>query len=429
MKNLPAKFARALALQSRAAIVVELDQLTLRASGGTPITTALRDELLAKCAAGQYVELEIDLLAFEQRTGEHNRNHVRFRDGALMSLGATGKGTPFLRDHNQYDTLSVGGVIVESKTKKLDDGHYKIQQTAKLTATWAVELALRGLLRAVSIGWRPTGPVLCSAHNTPVFSRCYCWPGDRLTERTEEDGSKRKVRSGDGEIVVEWIYTAAELIETSGVPIGAVPTASIDEEVRALRAELAADGSGFRAMSALKESSMEFLAALVAALSLAPTASETDVLNAVKKLKVDHDTLAAKNPILAADLATLRATLATHEAAKKKSEEDAFITDALSTGRIGTADDAPWRKLFALNADEARGMMQARPVGTSTPVGTELQSGKKPAEPETKTPATPELSAHLVANGAAPAVALEMTRQLGVKPEYLAQASGLGKAG
>jgi len=48
---------------------------TLRADGDT-LTTARRDELLAACAAGKYVELELDMQSFEQQPG------VRMQTGA-----------------------------------------------------------------------------------------------------------------------------------------------------------------------------------------------------------------------------------------------------------------------------------------------------------------------------------------------------------
>lgn len=416
MKNLPQKLARAIALACRSTMQIEVDHASLRA-GGQAVSPSKRDEILAKCAAGEYVEIEVDLLAYEQKAGERNRNSVRFRDGMLVSFGRTGKGTPFLRDHNQHDSLSVGGVVLESKAEKQAEGHYVIRQTVKLTATWAVELALRGLLRAVSIGWRPTGPVLCSVHNAPVYTRCYCWPGDRLTEKADEDGSKRKVRSADGELVVEWIYTEAELIETSQVPIGGVPTAAAEDEVRALRAELAAAEPGFRATSALKECQMdpELLAALVAALSLAPTASGTDVLTAVKKLKGDHATLTASKSILEKDLSDARGKLAVHVEAAQKTEEEGFIRDALSTGRIAPGDEPPWRSLFKLNADEAKTMMAARPIGSVTPVGAKLASGGTPPADPPKPPA-PELAA----TGATPSLLAQMAAQLGLTPEQLA---------
>lgn len=215
----------------------------LKATTGEVVTAAMRDELLAKCVAGEFVELDLTLLAYEQRAGVANRNYVRFRDGAMSKLGASGRGKPFLRDHNQFDVMSRAGRITKSGTEKTAEGGYELRMTTRLTAPWAVELALRDLLDSVSIGWLPTGPVECSACAAPIFTKCYHFPGDKLAEVTE-DGKKKLVRDRAGAVTVEWVYTEAELIECSVCNVPGVPSAGIDE----IRAALAAgfpDGDAF----------------------------------------------------------------------------------------------------------------------------------------------------------------------------------------
>ncbi len=153
---------------------------------------------------------------------------------------ARGEGKPFLRDHAQRDSMARGGTLIESGVEVPTEGHYEIRQVARLTEPWAIALYLRGNMTTVSIGWIPTGPVLCSVCNAPVGEKCggwwKHWPGDRLKKITDDDGNEVYVDSNKGSIVVRWIYTAAELIETSCVPVPGVPTAEMDQ----LRATLSA---------------------------------------------------------------------------------------------------------------------------------------------------------------------------------------------
>jgi phage major head subunit gpT-like protein len=378
----PAELAKHLPVQLRSSIgsIVEMREV----GGKTAIAAARRDELLEACAAGRHVEIEVDLLAYEQKTGEQNRNSVRFRDGAMVELGHTGKGTPFLRDHAQYDSLSKAGTIIASSTEKRAEGDYCIRQTVKLVAPWAVEHVLRGLMDAVSIGWRPTGPVMCSACNAPVYTKCWHWPGDRLVEKDDEGGGKRKVRQADGPIVVEWIYTKAELVETSMVNIGGVPQARAGEVRAALFASLSAGDPGLR--SVLEQQALnlegddpeeqshmdpEKLEELKKTLGLPPTATIAEVLAAAKTAHV----AAVELTVSSKDLEALNAKIKALETDKSKRDEDAFITDALSSGRIAKADEESWRALHQVDAKRAGELMAKRAQGSATPAGTPMQSG------------------------------------------------------
>lgn len=352
------------------------------------IAEARRDELLAKCAAGEHVEIEVDLLAYEQKTGDRNRNCVRFRDGAMVSLGRTGKGTPFLRDHNQHDSLSKAGVLAASSTEKRADGDYCIYQTAKLTAPWAVEQALRGLLGAVSIGWRPTGPILCSGHGTPVWTKCYCWPGDRLAEKDDEYGGKRKVRQSDGPIVVEWIYTEAELVETSMVNIGGVPEAGAEEVRASLFASLSASnpglgispGADFEVLEdeESEENVMdpEQLEALKKTLGLPAAATVAEVLAAANAAR----TTVLEAGIQKKDLDALAEEVKTLKAGAQKRDQDAFISEALGAGKIAKGDEPMWRALHDADPNRATELMSKRADGSATPVGIPPQREGLPAD-------------------------------------------------
>jgi hypothetical protein len=328
----------------------------MRASGGGELDSARRSALLAAAVAREDVELEVDILAFEQKTGERNYNCFRFRDGAMMALGRSGEGTPFLRDHKKYDSEAVGGTITKSRTEKVAEGHYRILQTATLREPKAVERALRGLIHAVSIGARATGPVECSLCGTPVFEDCYHWAGDEVEG---EDGSVA---------IVEWVYTSAVLWETSECPIGAVPTAG-PQSIRAA-IEAAANGGGPRPL-VNKDSTMNLREALAAALSLAATAGDTEIIAAVNGLVASRAELTIAN----AELGVLRSERDQLRAAQQATAADEFVRAALAEGKIAAGEDEKlWRAMFAASEPRARELMTARAAGCATPVGQARQS-------------------------------------------------------
>lgn len=412
----------------------QLDPLACRAdlggrtlvlsSGGQAVSSAKRDEMLARCKAGEYVELDIEVLAYEQASGVQNRNFVRFRDGALMALGRSGAEKPFLRDHEQYDVNARAGTILESKTTKRDEGSYSIGMTVRLTAPWAVDLALRGLLSTVSIGWNSTGPIECSACSAPRFTKCYHWPGDRLKESTDSDGNPIKVRDRNGPIVVEWIYTAAELTECSVVSVPAVPGAHIE----GIRAALAANPD-FRALSAPDEdgfleeqSQMKIMTALAAILSLAPTASEDDIVKGVESLK-------AENALAHKELALANKELEVLSGEKKKTDEDKFIGAEIARGALHLGIEQEVRELFRLGPAKARELAAKKADGSATPVGQPRQSGGADPSPKTD-PAggdlTAQVKAGLAAHGVDADEALRFAKMFGAKKPLEIIAGELG---
>lgn len=338
-------------------------------AGGKKLETADRDALLARAVAREAVELEIDLLAYEQgrrnASGERvrNRNGVRFRDGLMVRLGNTGVGRPFLRDHRQGDVTARGGTVIASKTSKLtEDGHYEIRQTVRLTEPSAVERALRGLMSTVSIGWNPTGPVLCTACGTEALAKCWHFPGDTATD---DDGN---------EIEVEWEFTDAELVETSEVSVPGVPSAGIES----IRAALAASTHVTRGPEPQKEQSMKNICNK---LGLAATAGEDEVLSAVEKAISGREVAEAKLAIAEAERAKLAAEVETYRAAQRKDAEDEFISDALASGRILPADEPAWRRLHAVDKAGAVEEMAKRAAGCASPVGQPPQRDKSAPAP------------------------------------------------
>jgi hypothetical protein len=287
--------------------------LVLR-SGGAAVTPELRDQLLAKCATGEYVELDVDLLAYEQQAGVANRNFVRFRDGAMLALGRSGIGKPFLRDHAQGNSLARAGTIIESNGTKRGEGDYAINMTARLTAPWAVDMALRNLLSGVSIGWAPTGSVECSIHGSPVMTKCGCWPGDRMSELVDGAGNKKYTRDRSGSLVAEWIYTSADLVECSVCNVPAVPSAGID----GVRASLSAAGFDVDAIDK----------------STRPNDLPEPVLTPEKPAMADTTKIVILTEAQSALHAKLSADEQTAFLAKSSAERDALVAAALAADPI-----------------------------------------------------------------------------------------------
>lgn len=223
-----------------AAATSEIAAVVVLKHNGADITSTLRDELLAAVKEGKHVELTLDLDSYDQTPGVSNRNFVRLSDKAMPKFASSGKGKPFLRDHGQYDSMKVAGRI-DSSTLSKDGDKQIIRQSATISAPWAVELALRGLLNTVSTSWRATDTVECSACKAPILSVCWHWPGDKLKSMTGADGKQSFVRDRSGDTTVEWVYNGAECLETSIVPVPAVTSAKITGIRASLSAGMADD--------------------------------------------------------------------------------------------------------------------------------------------------------------------------------------------
>lgn len=324
------------------------------------VTTAIRltdeerDQLLAKCVACEFVKLTLEITAYEHSADAPNRRFVKLRDGAVLSAAKTALGRPFLRDHDQGNTLARGGTILESRGVRRGDGDYAIVQVVELTAPWAVELALRGLLTFVSIGLRATGPVLCSCCGTEVLTECWHFPG-------EEMGAE----PGDEPDVCEWIYTSAEIVETSSVNVPAVIGAHIESIRAALSAALGGPPPEGHGMSLVR---------IAALLSLAATAGETEVLSAVESQGKRLKSLELELGVANKDLVTVTGERDVLKEAKLATEAKSFIDEAIGLGKIAPADSETWSSLYALDSVKALSLMAARKPGTSTPAGKPRQT-------------------------------------------------------
>jgi hypothetical protein len=251
------------------------------------------------------------------------------------------------------------------------------------------------------------------------------WPGDRLAEVESDDGSKRRVRKADGPITVEWIFTEAELVETSVVSVPAVPGAHIE----GIRAALSA-GPQFSDGDNTPKDIMTKLPVLATLLGLAATAGEDEVISAVETLKAKHAILESENAKLSTEVETFRT-------AKKKSDEDNFITTAITSGRITLGDESVWRTLYKANATEAAKLMGERKPGCATPVGVKSQAGNEVPDKAGSTPANGNDAELAAVNAAAAATGVDAPAALGFASKFgaknpvktTANALGVGKAG
>jgi hypothetical protein len=306
---------------------------------------------------GEVVELEIDLLAFEQIDGEPNRNGLRFKSSSLSAMARGGVGQPFIADHDQRNIAKRAGTIVKSKLEKIDPKHQRIMQTAKVTAAWAVEGVLTGTIDRFSIGWRATGPVNCTACKTEIFEDCYHWPLDVL-----DDGT-----------VVEWEYTSAQLVETSAVTVPAVPATQIGE----IRAALASEGRAIPAPEERKRMSKK----VTEMLGLAATAGDEEVLTAVKQLQERAIKAEAKTQLksesydeLKAQYESVQGQLSAIASQLSQQGKREFLTEArLAKGVVPESrDEARLARMYDTDPEWAREELAAMP--RVTPVGVARQS-------------------------------------------------------
>lgn len=334
-----------------------------------------RDDLLAQSKAGEHIELVLACTPFAQHPTEPNRNFIRFKNTALSGLGKSGVNTVFLRDHRQRELLARGGTVEKSRMERGDAKQHLLRQTIRLHEPWSVQLALTGSIDRFSIGWNPIGPVTCSVCGTDILAECWHWPGDT-------------VDAGGDAVIVEWIFHAAELLETSAVCVPAVRDTTVDE-IRAALAALQPRPAATlgRAPTTRRKPPMSLIH-VKQRLGLADDAGEADILAALDERDARERQTAARLAALAAQLdetaKSLAAERAAHEALKARlaaQAEDDFIKAGIHAGKVrpGSQFEKALRALHAMSPDAAKEQIDAAPV--TTPVGAPRQSDK-PAPPD-----------------------------------------------
>jgi len=293
--------------------------LAVRHGDAQLAAAADRKALLERVRAGEHVEIDVDAVTYIQRKTP-NRNFVRFKDGALRTIAKSGVGSPYLKDHAQRDVLSRGGTTTASKAVKNEEtGDWEFHQSFHLVKPWAVEGTLDGTLDRFSIGWSPTGPVVYAHTGEPLEDWPKHWPGDKL-----EDGT-----------VVEWVFTAADLVETSAVNVPAV-VGTRPKGLAEFRAALSAHLGGEPPIPP-QEGTMK---RVLKALGLSADAAEESALAAVEKLEQDRDAAVKLGEVAELEL---KAEREAHERARVQLAEH----ELRAATAAGAALDAAIEKLYA----------------------------------------------------------------------------------
>lgn len=285
--------------------------MVVRHEGRTLAATEQKD-LLEKVRAGEHVELDVEAVTYIQRDAP-NRNFIRFKKAILGRLAKSGKGNPFLTDHNQHSVLARGGTITKSSAQRNAAGETEFAQVFHLVKPWAVEGVLDGTIDRFSIGWSPTGPITYAHNGEPLEDWPRYWPGDTI----ELDGET---------IVVEWEFSAADLVETSAVNVPAVTGTGIT----GFRAALSAHLGGTPPIPPEEQRMKKVFKAL----GLSADAAEESVLAAVEKL--EHDRGAAAKLAEDAEL-KLKAECEAHERTRAQLAEHEQRAAATAATQLDTA--------------------------------------------------------------------------------------------
>lgn len=403
--------------------------LQVRGADRRELTTAERETLLADAVAGLDRRLLVEAVVYQQATDTVNRNFVRFKPSILKRFAASFVGQPFLRDHAQDQLEARGGTIVASEFLGDKDAG-EIRQQIELSAPWAIEAALRGLMDRFSIGWANTSDVVCSECNAPFhrsffgsFPSCDHFPGDIVGE-------------GKDAHPVEMIVMGAEALETSGVNTPAVSGTGVEAIRAALAAHRAAAGGADpeeaarrvrEAITAAKKETRTmptFLTKIGTILALSADADEETILAGVTRLRAEHD---KKDALLSAELAAHAATKTEldglrADALKRQKAETAVAVEQLITevrGKVGAkigADGKAERggtpqEAYMLSAAE-RSLDEARAFVAALP---QVVKRSLAALPPEKKPTAPPPAGGMTQVDAARA------KKLGVDPKYYAQ--------
>ncbi len=333
---------------------------------------AKRRELVERSRGGEQIELLLHAKTYEQIEGQPDASFVDFSPRALKQLKQTAKDTPFLRDHATWNIEACGGLCESAELVGVPGGK-ALHEKIVLDQPWAVQAALTRKMRKFSIGWFPTGKVLCLLCKKSV-RECRHWPGQLIGE-------------GDSPKRVVWRYTSVRKRETSHVLFPAVRTTeplSI-EQLSGRSRHFVPTGPGGQMN--------EELCKLARLLGLDPAAGLASVEAAVQKALADRDEyqagLADHRKRLEAsetELSELRAKDAAREQATRDAECERTVTELRDSGfLIGGREskrEALLRQAFASNdPDLGRQLAESFREGGRVTLAGQPRQSRPEAEP------------------------------------------------
>lgn len=227
----------------------EARPMLLRDAAGAPTDAAQLAAMLARARAGQIDgPIEFDARVYRQTLGapltpgrRSMKQNILIRPGAMRALTRSFRGRPFLGGHDWSSPMARGGTIGDSWLDEAlplgaaadSSATQTILETIQASEPWSVAGVLGGAISEFSIGMVPTGDIMCSIHDTPVWDACYCCPGDMI-------GAAPGPGQPDTRTMAQWIVSAAEGVETSAVNVPAVGAGATG--IEAIRAGLASIG-------------------------------------------------------------------------------------------------------------------------------------------------------------------------------------------
>lgn len=383
-------------------------------------------EILAKARAGVVDSpIEIEARVYRQKLGEPltpghrgSQQNILFRPRSMRAFARTFRSRPFLDGHEWGRTIARGGTILDSwaavEGPDVESSETRIVQTLEASEPWAVAGILAGTINEFSIGFTATGSVLCSIHKSRIWSKCYCYPGERYGDEPA-DGED------DTRPVVQWLIESGDGLEVSAVNVPAVgngatgidairlsatgldPVAVIRKLARSsglIEAEVNEGLARARALGYVpnipadcghrrSKPPMKNYAKLAAALSL--TAQPGDDLDEDRALAAVNG-LSAERDLWRARAENAEGQLAASAAAESARVIDSEIDHAYASGRLmrtlaadgktSVADpqEAPLRVLAtSLGVDQLRAMTAAMPIRGAAKLRSITESVRSPA--------------------------------------------------